>query len=79
MAKTQLAERVAVGLSLEEADACVELGRYIDVLVFHGKNTDEGGIVSGDVGDVGILPVAELRVAIASNLGLGLKMGGRTG
>ena len=57
-----------MGLGLEEADAGVELVGYGDSLVVLGKATDEGGVVGSDGGDVGVLAIAELRVAVASCL-----------
>lgn len=68
MTQTELAERVAVRLRLQEADTCVELGRDIDVVVVHGKDANERGIVGSDVRDVGVFAIAELLSAVASDL-----------
>ena len=68
-----------MGLGLEEADAGVELGWDVDVLVFHGEDADEGGIVSCYLCDIGVFPVAKLDSAVASNLGLLFEMSGCSG
>lgn len=65
-----------MGLCLQEADAGVKLGRDVDVLVFHWEDADEGGIMRGDVGDVGVLSIAEFFTAIAADLGLGSDVSG---
>ena len=59
MAEAQLPEGVLVRLRLEEADPGVELGGDVDILVVHGHDTNEGGVVGGDVGDVGVFAGAE--------------------
>lgn len=79
MAEGELTEGVTVGLGLEEADAGVELGGDVDVLVFHWEDADEGGVVRGDVGDVGVSPVAEFGAAVATGWGLGSDVGGCSG
>lgn len=66
--QTELAERVAVRLRLQEADTCVELGRDIDVVIVHGKDANERGIVGSDVRDIGVFAIAELLPAVASDL-----------
>lgn len=43
-----------VCLGLEEADAQVELGGYVEVLVVLGEGPDEGGVVGGEEGLVGV-------------------------
>lgn len=43
-----------VHLGLEEADAGVEVGYYIDVLVVGGVQAGEGRVVGADVGYVGV-------------------------
>lgn len=54
-----------VRLALEVADAEVELRRYGQVLVVLGEGADEGAVVGAQVGDVGVLAVAEGRLAVA--------------
>lgn len=76
MAEAELTESVAVDLGLQEADAGVELGGDIDILVLHRQHAYEGRIVGGDVSDVGVFSVAELLVTIAADLGLGLDVSG---
>ena len=59
-----------MGLGLEEADAGIQLGGDGFVLVVLGEGADEGGVVCADLGYVGVLAVAEGRVAVAGRLGL---------
>lgn len=44
----------AVCLRLEEADAEVELGGYVEILVVLGEGADEGRVVGGEEGLVGV-------------------------
>ena len=67
VAEAELALSVEVGLGLEEADAGVELCGDEDVLVVHGEDADEGGVVGGYLGYVGVLSVAELNVAVTAD------------
>ena len=55
-----------MGLGLEEADSGVELGWDVDVLVFHGEDADEGGVVGADVRYVGVFPLTQEGVAVAA-------------
>ena len=54
MAQGQGALPVQMRLCLQEADAGVQLGGHVEVLIVHGKDADEGGAVSGDLGYVGV-------------------------
>lgn len=63
-----------MGLRLQEADTCVELGRDIDVLIFHWKDANKRCIVGSDVRDIGVFSIAELLSAVASDLRLLFEM-----
>lgn len=52
-------------LGLEEADAGVELGDYVDVLIIGGVQAGKGGVVGADVGYVGVGSGAEVGRAVA--------------
>ena len=65
MAERECAKEVFVGLGLEEADAGVELVGYRDPLVVLWEGADEGRVVGSNGSDVGVLAIAELRVAVA--------------
>ena len=59
-----------VGLPLEHADAIVELGDHVSILVAGGVQGDiEGAVVGADVGYVAVGPGTELWVAIAGLAG----------
>lgn len=59
-----------VGLSLQHADAIVELGGHIEVLVAGGVQGDgKGAVMSADVGYVAVGPGTELWVAITGLAG----------
>ena len=63
-----------MGLRLQEADTCVQLGRDINILIFHGKNANEGSVMGSNVRDVGVFSVAELFSPVTSALRLLLEM-----
>ena len=65
MAERKCAKEVFVGLGLKEADASVELVGYRDLLVVLWEGADEGRVVGSNGSDVGVLAIAELRVAVA--------------
>lgn len=54
-----------MGLALEEADAHVELGRHVDVLVMLGEGPDEGAVVGAHLGEVGVRAITVGGLAIA--------------
>lgn len=60
-----------MGLSLEEADASIQLRGHGDGLVICEEGAYEGGIVGADLGDVGVFPAAEFWVAVAGGLSAG--------
>lgn len=68
MAHAQGAERVEVGLRLQEPNAGIQLLGHGDVLVVRGQHPDEGRIMRAHLGDVGVFPVAEFNVPVAGSV-----------
>lgn len=54
-----------MGLTLQEANAQLELGRDVDVLIVAETGTDEGAVMGADGGDVGPGAVAVGCLAVA--------------
>ena len=61
---------VEVVLWLEDADASVELGGDVYVLVIHGEDADKRGAVRTDLRDIAVGTVTVFLVAVAAMGGL---------
>ena len=57
-----------MGLSLQEANASIELSCYGLILVVLWEGANEGGVVRSNLGDIGVLSGVESGIAVASCL-----------
>lgn len=59
---------------MQKPDACVQLGYDVNVLIVGWENTHKSGVMSRYLGNVGILAVAKLGVAVATDLVLSVDL-----